>query len=166
MAATLHIRSAAVSEGAEAHQLLLDIAQWLIDRDRALWLPRELDPAIMQTAAERGELYVGLVERRIATCMILQNEDKTFWPELEDDDSCFLHRLLVHREFAGRSLSGAMITFAETETRRRGRRWLRLDCDPRPELIGLYERAGFTLVDRGEWDGFPLCRFAKQVGRN
>ena len=159
----LTIRRATLDEATAAQALLIEVAQWLVDRGQALWLPRELDPAIMHAAAERGELFVGYVGNTLAATMLVQNDDPVFWPDIDRVGSCFLHRLVVKRSFAGQGISQAMVRFAEAETRDRGRAWLRLDCDPRPELMAFYEQLDFTLRDRGEFDGFAACRWEKRV---
>jgi hypothetical protein len=40
-----------------------------------------------------------------------------------------------------------MLEWAEDETKRQGRKFLRLDCEPRSKLLALYRDAGFMRID-------------------
>lgn len=159
----LQIRIAASGDAAEALDVLREIAAWLEAKGRPLWEARELTRASINAAALAGELIVGRAGEQIAAVMLVQNADPVFWPDYTASDSCFLHKLGVRRAFAGRGYAKQMIAAAERITRDRGRQFLRLDCDPRPELVGLYTGLGFTKVDEGEWDGFRAFRFEKCV---
>ena len=97
--------------------------------------------------------------------MYLHNADTLFWPQDPPGEAFYVHRLAVARNFAGRGFANAMLRWAEAETLNQGRRFLRLDCEPRPKLLALYQKAGFTRVDAEpiEVTGHWVVRHEKPV---
>jgi len=133
----------------EAGILIREAADWLIAAGMPLWGPEETSHDELVRVARDGELVMGRIDGEAVSCMYLHNEDRLFWPEVPLGEAFYIHRLAVARKFAGRGHARAMLAWAENETRRRGRKFLRLDCEPRPKLLALYRDAGFTRVDPG-----------------
>jgi len=102
----------------------------------------------------RGELFVASQACEIVAAMLLWETDSLSWPDRPEGEALFLHKLAVAPGLAGGGLSQAMLDLAQAEARRRGRSWLRLDCVVEPRLCAVYERAGFTFVDRSEMEGY------------
>ncbi len=134
---------------AEADALIHEAADWLIRRGEPLWGPEETSYEELVRVARDGELVIGRVGAEVAACMYLHNEDRLFWPQTALGEAYYLHRLAVARKFAGLGFARAMLDWAEEETRRKNRIFLRLDCEPRPKLLVLYREAGFTRIDPG-----------------
>ena len=74
--------------------------------------------------------------------MYLHDEDRLFWPHVSPGEAFYIHRLAVAREFAGRGYAHAMLDWAVSEARSKGRPFLRLDCEPRAKLLALYRERG------------------------
>jgi GNAT superfamily N-acetyltransferase len=73
-----------------------------------------------------------------------QTEDPEFWPDHPEPFAAYVHRLSIRREFAGRNISHAMLSWEVEHARTRGKGYLRLDCEAgRPRLRALYENFGF-----------------------
>lgn len=152
----LAIARAGMEAVPEVHALIRETAQWLIDRDEALWGEEEISGDELVQVAGAGELVTGRVSGELASCMYLHHEDRVFWPESRPGEALYVHRLAVSRRFAGLGYSRAMLDWSVRETRRIGRDFVRLDCEPRPKLLAIYRAAGFAPVDQG-----PI-----QVGRH
>lgn len=144
---TLLITRGSLYDVPETDALIRATADWLIKKGEPLWGPNEtsLDELLQVTRA--GELLVGRVDRELATCMYMHDEDRVFWPQVAPGEAFYLHRLAVARKFAGRGYAHAMLDWAAREARDRGRLFLRLDCEPRAKLLALYRSAGYSPVD-------------------
>ena len=122
---SLVIARAGMEAVPEADALIHEAADWLIAKGEPLWGPNETSFEELVRVARTGELVMG----RLA------------------GEALYVHRLAVARKFAGRGFARAMLDWSEDEVRSRGRRFLRLDCEPREKLLGLYRSAGFVPVD-------------------
>lgn len=71
--------------------------------------------------------------------------------------ACYLEALAVHRDYAGRGVGSALLSWAEQEALARGVRVVRLDCwAGNPSLRAYYRRAGFAevaAIELGTWEG-------------
>jgi GNAT superfamily N-acetyltransferase len=75
----------------------------------------------------------------------------------------YIDLLLVSRRYAGRRIGSALLDYARTECRHRGRTLLRVDCwaGGNRELVRYYERSGFTSTEafrQGDWPGQLLVQ--------
>ena len=146
---SLVITRAGMDAVAEADRLIREAADWLIAAGMPLWGPEETSYDELLNVTKCGELVIGRVDREAAACMYLHHEDRLFWPQSAPGDAFYVHRLAVSRKFAGRCYAHAMLRWAQDETRAKGRKFLRLDCEPRAKLLALYRDAGFTRIDPG-----------------
>lgn len=139
------VRQAAPTEAATVSAVLHEATRWLTERGEPLWCDDELDAEQIDADVAAGLFFVAKCAGEIAGVMKFQLEDPLFWPDQPPGEACFVHRLAVRRKFAGGAVSSALLTWAAQQTRRLGRRYLRLDTDAaRPKLRAVYERFGFT----------------------
>ncbi|HEX3485731.1 MAG TPA: GNAT family N-acetyltransferase [Micropepsaceae bacterium] len=131
----------------ETDVLIREAADWLIAKGEPLWGPNETSYDELVRVARAGELVTARIGSELAACMYLHNEDSLFWPEATPGEAFYIHRLAVARKYAGRGYAQRMLAWAETETHRQHRRYLRLDCEPREKLLALYRTAGFARID-------------------
>lgn len=153
MSVTIH--PATPEQAQLASAILTEAAQWLERRGIPLWSGQEISVERLRPIAERGELYLAFADGDAAGTMILQENDTLFWPDEPAGESLFLHKLAIRRAVAGRGVAASLVAGAAEEARRRGKRYLRLDCDAsRPPLHAFYQGAGFTLHSErqmGHW---------------
>ena len=157
------IRPAAAADVAGCQRLLVATAAWLAAKGRPLWEPAELEPAVLSEAQAAGELFVCGNGGDPLAVMIVAHADPLFWPDDPPGEAAYLHRLTVARHAAGRGLATRMIDHAGAVAFGRGCRWLKLDCDPRPELVGLYARHGSERVDEVTVGGIRAVRWRRPV---
>jgi GNAT superfamily N-acetyltransferase len=136
-----------------ASDILAQAANWLISINQPLWQPQHVTPQKLLPHAKAGELHLAFLDDQAVGTMLLQWEDPTYWPHVPPGQSAFVHRLAVRRSVAGQGVSRALLAFAESTARAAHKRYLRLDCAPRPKLCHFYESAGFHR--RGERDMGP-----------
>ena len=103
----------------------------------------------------------GLVEREIkegrqfriildgvAVCVFLISlDDRTIWKELDNDNALYLHRIVTHPEYRGRSFVATIIRWAKAFCMREKREYIRLDTwSDNLKLIEYYRSSGFRFV--------------------
>ncbi len=131
----------------EVHALIREIARWLAEIGEPLWGDPEISGEELAQVARAGELVIARNAGELCACMYLHDEDRLFWPEARMAEALYVHRLAVARRFAGLGYAHLMLDWAGREARSKGRKYLRLDCEPRPKLLALYQSAGFVVVD-------------------
>jgi len=165
----IRIRPATNDELRTAADVLEDAIAWASERGFASWNPgtfRDPDgwgPRRLREALDAGGLY--LVERGGATVgtLSLLPADELFWPDAPPE-AMYLHRFAVRRSASGTGLGAAALTWCEAETRRRRRRFLRLDChSTNPGIRRYYERAGFGHRGDVAYNGIGLSLYEKDV---
>ncbi|GAB6992056.1 GNAT family N-acetyltransferase [Paenibacillus pini] len=74
--------------------------------------------------------------------------DRKLWGEDGHESSVYLHRLAIHRDYAGQDLGSDILQWALTGIQFAGKDRIRLDCIAGHEkLNALYLRNGFTLIE-------------------
>jgi GNAT superfamily N-acetyltransferase len=145
----IRIRAATMEEIGRAADVLEDAIAWAAERRFESWPARTFrDPAgwgrrVLGEALDAGGLF--LVERTgtVVGTLSLLPSDERFWPGAPPD-GLYLHRFAVRRSASGDGVGAAALAWCEGEVRRRGRRFLRLDClFGNPGIRRYYERAGF-----------------------
>ena len=162
---SLFITRAGMEAVPEADVLIREAADWLIAKGEPLWGPNETSYEELVRFTQAGELVTGRIDGALAACMYLHNQDRLFWPDDPPGEAFYIHRLAVARKYAGCGYAHEMLAWAEAESRRARRPYLRLDCEPRPKLLNLYRSAGFVPVDPGpiEVIGHFVVRHEKRV---
>lgn len=124
-----------------------------------MWHPEELSPTALLESYRIGEMHLGwLSHDEPVAAMVLQEEDRTFWPDVPPGESLFVHKLAVVRRYGGRGLSRSMLDAARDLALATGKAYLRLDCAAgRPRLRGLYESYGFRCVGEGRVGPFDTA---------
>lgn len=138
------IRQATPRDTETISSILSEAAQWLEQNGTPMWKGDELTLARIAGDVANGLFYVAECDGEIAGTIKFQLEDTLFWPDVSQAESAFVHRLAVHRRFAGGVVSSAMLNWAVERARALGRRYLRLDCEAsRTRLRKVYEQFGF-----------------------
>ena len=139
------VRRALPADAVVVQRLLLEAAAWVDAMGVVMWDDTELENAAIAAEVSAGQFFLAEVNGTPAGAIRFQTEDLLFWPDIPQQDSAFVHRLVVSRAFKGSGVSTALLEWAVQHARTLGKSWLRLDCDDhRPKLKALYERFGFT----------------------
>ena len=158
------IRQAGAADAPLIEDMLLEAARWVDALGVTMWSEGELVRAGIERDVNAGMYWLAEADGEPAGMIRFQLEDRLFWPDLEHDDSAFLHRLVVRRAFKGRGVSTALLAWAVDHARASGRRWLRLDCDAeRTKLRALYERRGFRLHSYRQVTSYYVARYELSV---
>jgi len=158
----LLITPAKRSDAALITQILREAALWLQDTGKPLWEASQFTEE--KILPETHLYYLVNVDSDAAGLFKLEGTDDLFWPDVDQTKSLFLHKLVVRRLYAGTGLSTAILQYAIEETKRRGRGYLRLDCEAsRPRLRALYERFGFKHHSDRQVGCFSCSRYEYKI---
>lgn len=138
-----------------AIEIMREVAQWCIDVGNPMWSLEELTTEkLLSDARGPANFLVAWSDGKPAASMILQWRDPEFWPEVKENESGFIHKLCVRRDFAGRNLSTRMVGYAVSESKKKLIEYVRLDTDfANPRLCSLYEGMGFVKAGRKHGNG-------------
>jgi ribosomal protein S18 acetylase RimI-like enzyme len=129
--------------------ILREVAQWCADNNMNMWKVSDLTKERLLIGVSEENFCVGKVGDDNASSMILQWADPLFWPEAEENEAGYIHKLCVRRKYSGMGLSAKMVEFAVAECMKRGIRYLRLDTGwSREPLCKLYENLGFKRIGK------------------
>ena len=159
LSSDVEMARATAEETEEVSSILREAADWLAARGEALWSPGMVSPEAVRPAIARGEFYLANVGGVAVGAMILQWEDRKFWPDVPPGEAAYIHKLAVRRSVAGLGISGSMIAWAKETAAVAGRRFLRLDCAIRPRLQAFYESQGFVAHSEREMGPFSVMRY-------
>ncbi len=141
---TILISKATETDSNIVSSILTEAALWLDSIGQPLWEPNELLPECIIDDVRLGLYYLVKFDGQEVGTFKFQLEDKLIWPEISQNESAFIHRLAVKREFAGKGVSDQIIGWAKSHAKKIGKKFLRLDCELRPKLCSIYEARGFT----------------------
>jgi GNAT superfamily N-acetyltransferase len=140
--------------------MLVEAARWVDALGEVMWDTGELasDRIAAETAA--GQFFVALVDGEAAGAIRFQLEDSLFWPDLSNDNSAFIHRLVVRRRYKGQGVSTALLQWALDHARALGRTYLRLDCDTsRPKLRRVVRRLRLSVSQLPQVGPYYVARY-------
>jgi GNAT superfamily N-acetyltransferase len=160
----LIIRQAMPQDVRALAEILQEAARWLEDRGMAMWQMDELRPSRIAEEVNSGLFFLAERDGEAAGTIGFQLEDKLFWPDTEQEDSAFIHRLAIRRRFAGGDVSSALILWAIARAHSLGRRYLRLDCEAsRLRLREIYERIGFRFHSNRQVGPYFVARYEYDI---
>ena len=138
------VRQATVDDLSTVSAILTEAAEWLEQQNMPLWYQEQIALSVIDREIELGLFYIAFCDDIAAGVVKFQTEDLEFWPDINQSNSAFLHRLAVRRSFAGGAVSTQIFQWAIDYSRKLGRHFLRLDCvADRPRLRLVYENFGF-----------------------
>ena len=140
------VRQATIADASVIEAMLLEAARWVDALGVVMWEADELASEAIRAEVEAGQFVIAEEAGEPAGALRFQTEDVLFWPDIPQDHSAFVHRLVVRRRFKGQAVSDALLRWAVAQARSIGKAHLRLYCDAdRPKLRAVYERFGFRL---------------------
>ena len=144
--------------------ILSEAASWLEQKNMALWQENEVSPETVLRDVELGLFYIAFYQGFAVGVVKFQTEDLVFWPDIPQENSAFLHRLAVRRNFSGGAVSTAILQWAVQQSRAIGKQYLRLDCvADRLRLRLVYENFGFKHHSDRQVGPYFVARYEYKV---
>jgi GNAT superfamily N-acetyltransferase len=180
----IRIRVATGADAALVEEMLLEAARWVDALGVVMWEEGELTRAEIEAEVASGQFFIAEASDQSARSVRLQPdhvaarlqpdpagvirfqlEDTLFWPDIAQEDSAFVHRLVVARRYKGQGISTALLSWAVEHARASGKAFLRLDCDAdRVKLRALYEGFGFRFHSFRQVTSYYVARYELPVG--
>ena len=160
----LTIRIAVPTDTPAIQAMLLEAAAWVDALGGVMWEENELAPDNVAAEVAAGQFAVAEVDGLPAGAVRFQTEDLLFWPDIPQQDSAFVHRLVVRRRFQKQGVSEALLQWAMDRARALGKTHLRLDCDAhRRRLRAFYEGAGFRVHSYRQVGPYYVARYEYEL---
>ena len=160
---TITVRQAQAADATLVQDMLEEAAKWVDALGEIMWEEGELAPGRVDDEIAAGLFFIAEMNSDPAGIVKFQLEDRLFWPDLSQenqDDSAFIHRLVVRRRYKGLGISSALMQWAVSRASAQGKRYLRLDCDAsRPKLRRLYEGFGFEFHSFRQVGAYYVARY-------
>lgn len=153
------VRQAEAADIPSVRAILFEVLHWLHEKGEPLWEEGDFPVEEVARDVEEGLYFLAESDGRVVGVVKFQLSDELFWPDVREGESAFLHRLAVRRDHAGEGVSTAILRWAVRRTARLDRRYLRLDCAPRPKLQALYEGFGFRWHSNRQVGSFEVARY-------
>ena len=156
----IEIRQAINTDAGTITEMLLEASRWVDDLGVVMWSEGELEPEAIGREVAAGQFVIAMVNGAPAGAIRFQERDLLFWPDIPQDGSAFVHRLVVRRAFKRQGVSQALLAWSLDRARSLGKRFLRLDCDAdRTKLRALYEGAGFRFHSYRQVGPYYVARY-------
>jgi GNAT superfamily N-acetyltransferase len=162
---TVSIRQAGPDDAPTVSSILTEAARWLEESGKGMWRDGELTASKIADDVRAGLFHLAEADLEPAGTIKFQLRDELFWPDIQQEESAFIHRLAVRRKFAGGVISNAMLQWAVEHARGLQRRHLRLDCEAsRPRLRAVYEGFGFRHHSDRQVGPYFVSRYEYALG--
>ena len=103
--------------------------------------------ALMLDVSNKNQYRI-VIDSQIAIVFSVCYSDPIIWGERENNDSVYLHRIVINPVFKGQKLFGKILDWAIEHTRQKGRHFVRMDTwANNPNIIEYYKTFGFTFLD-------------------
>lgn len=157
---TYRIAQAQTSDVAAVSSVLAEAAEWLKSKGEAIWQPQDYASENIFSDVASGMYFLAFQDNQAVGVVRFQLSDPTFWPELKEEDSAFVHRLAVRRHVARHGISTALLDFALAHAKSLGKTYLRLDCVAnRTALCRFYEGYGFKFHSYHQVGSWRVARY-------
>ncbi|MFD1177820.1 GNAT family N-acetyltransferase [Paenibacillus puldeungensis] len=145
-------------------RVLIEASEWLNSKGLSMWKANDVSVQALLEKYSMEEMRLCYDDSNLIGVYVIQCYDPLFWSELRKNESGYLHKLAVCREYCGKGFGRKLIYSAEQLCRERGIESLRLNCGTfRPRLRNFYEGAGFKMLDRVFIDNRDQIRYIKKL---
>ncbi|MEH1936081.1 MAG: GNAT family N-acetyltransferase [Nostoc sp.] len=160
----ISIRQATRQDTVIVSDILLEATLWLQQRGVPLWRDSEVSPESISEDIANGLFFIAEWAGEPAGTIKFQLEDLLFWPDISQEESAFVHRFAVRRDYSGGKVSSALLTWAVKHTQTLGRHYLRLDCEAsRSRLRAVYENFGFRHHSDRQVGAYFVSRYEYEI---
>ena len=167
------IRLAKKEDLEEVLELLVNAAGWLRSKGTKQWdyylTDLEGNKEEVVASIENDSTYIVEQDGKAIATLTLEsapNEwDMDIWGDQAGDDVAYLHRLAVHRGFAGKGIGASLLDWAENAMRTSGKKSIRFDCIADNEGLNRYYQKRYPLKEVINIHGHH-CKYEVPLMRN
>lgn len=152
----------------EAIGIMREVSLWGQAKGLRVWPLDWLTPEELLTPDAPPESFcVGCLDGKAAGCMILQWQDREWWPDAPYGQAAYIHKLCVRRPFAGMGIPERFLDYTREVCLRQGIPFIRLDTGLQEQKVrDIYLKLGFRIVKRlefGEGRGMLLYEMPAEM---
>ncbi|MDX8361492.1 GNAT family N-acetyltransferase [Cytobacillus sp. IB215316] len=134
---TFHLKSAKEKDLQVVLQLLIQAATWLQTKGTTQWdyylTHLEENTQEILDSILKGNTYILLKENKAIATITLEDQptewDTDIWGQARNNNNIvYLHRIVVHREYAGKQIGEKLIEWAVQLVKGQGKQYIRFDC--------------------------------------
>ena len=129
-------------------QKMVEKCKLLNDKGLMTWNIESLTEDKLNQQYINPQYFVCYLNDQFIGGFILLTSDDFFWPENTEDDSFYIHKLLVCNGFNGNGYGNLIMNWIKEYGKKNGKKFLRLDYFKSKQKLKLfYEENGFYKVD-------------------
>lgn len=109
---------------------------------------RNYDQKAIERDIREGNHYKLVIDDQMAIAFSVAYRDKVIWRHHDNNDSIYLHRIVVNPQFKGRRLFGEILTWSLDHIKSKGLLHVRMDTwQVNTRIIEYYKTFGFSVVE-------------------
>ncbi|HEY3406286.1 MAG TPA: GNAT family N-acetyltransferase [Ohtaekwangia sp.] len=106
------------------------------------------DKDVLSGDIQNRNQYKIIMDSTIAMVFSMCYSDAIIWREMENDDSVYLHRIVVNPACKGKRLFGELLTWVKAHAIQKNLRFIRMDTwADNPTIIEYYKSFGFSVIE-------------------
>ncbi|MDQ1912169.1 GNAT family N-acetyltransferase [Paenibacillus sp. GD4] len=160
----LSIRRAESRDLPAVLELWLEAADWIY-RELGIhqWKPSSFTIESVTEHFRKTELFVAVDGERVMGTYSVQWNDPFIWGDRDDEQSGYIHRLVVSRSYRGEGVGRLLLEQAAVYIRSQGKDRIRLDCmADNVRLNEYYRHQGFEYLGRVDKPYFSASLYEKK----
>lgn len=116
------------------------------------WNPEQVTWECFKELYTIDDYYAGFLDETIVCGCFIVDIDTLYWPSQPKGAALYLHKIVVHPDYAGHGYADKLITFFKEKGQEEGYPEVRIDVrEKKTKLREMYERNGFQLVNIGQF---------------
>jgi GNAT superfamily N-acetyltransferase len=140
------VRHAEMTDLAQIFELFDQSIKYQETKGFPVW--RNYDKHTIIHDIENRNQYKVVIDSRAAIIFSVCYTDKIIWRHMEQEDSIYLHRIVVNPEFKGQRLFGTILNWAIEHVKQKGLNTIRMDTwATNPNIIDYYKGFGFSFIE-------------------
>ena len=148
--------------------ILLEAAQWIHAKGIDQWRIAEFTKEYVLDNIQGGDVFLAYDGGAPIGTVIVRRKpgpfDRQIWGERADEQAAYVHRLAIRTKYHGQGLGGQILGWAEDESVRAGKAYVRLDCMADNEALNqYYQRFGFAHQGVHSAGCFSVSRYEKAL---
>lgn len=141
-----------------------EAADWIASKGIDQWRADSLHEETVKNQLAHSEVYILKVEDQVLGSLAIQWSDPFIWGDLDNDESGYVHRLVVRRAYRGHGIGRHLLDWAAQYIKQHGKRYIRLDCmADNPRLNEYYKGLGFVYIGRFDGNGWSANLYERPV---
>lgn len=146
MAYPHEIQNTEMSDLVQVYKMFEQSIRYQEKRGYPVW--RDYDKNAIIRDIENRNQYKVLIDSLMAMVFSVAYADKIIWRHWDQQDSIYLHRIVVNPDFKGRRVFGFVLDWAAERARSLGLKNVRMDTwAANPTIIDYYRSFGFTIIE-------------------